>query len=581
MTFLAFVLIIGFLIYQNGRLNRLEQILKNKTTHVQETSAESASVISPTYSQEIENKEESSSVSTEVSSGKIIGFIGIFAVVIGIAFFLKYAFENNWIQPLEIVLVGILVGISLIFIGQWLRQKYLSYSDLLMGGGLFVCYLSIFASYGFYHLVGASTAFGAMIFITAVGVIISIINATKVLSVIAFIGGFVSPLLFNLDIFSQVWSLYIYITILNIGIFALLNFKRWMHLAFIGLFGTFILFLSSSGWSDVFSGREVMASSVVFLTIQYLIITASGFIKLITEKINSSKNDHILMSLTALLFIIMFGTVLMPGYKNQFCLVLLAFSALYLVLSIFINKHNPSDRVLNIILPGLATIFFTVAIPIKYSGSVLATFWLLESVVLYLIASKVSSRGFQIMGACAYVLGLFGTFFYVLFDYQRAEKFSLIFNSHFGMLFLAVVVSYAVAFVYYKYGSTTAEIQRTGINAFLVLANFLTLWALSAEVVAYHNVFGSSSGKNLSNVSNVSVSILWAVYAVTLTVIGFVNKYTIVRRMGLALFMLTAFKVLIIDVWDLGDVYRIVSFLTFGLICLIASYLYVKFKDRL
>jgi uncharacterized membrane protein len=82
------------------------------------------------------------------------------------------------------------------------------------------------------------------------------------------------------------------------------------------------------------------------------------------------------------------------------------------------------------------------------------------------------------------------------------------------------------------------------------------------------------------NLSNTSVSILWAIYAAFLTFIGFAKRYPAVRRMGLTLFIITAFKV-VIDVWSLGEIYRIVSFIVFGIIALAASFVYVRYKDRL
>src|SRR5436190_17175885 len=40
--------------------------------------------------------------------------IGIVAVLIGVSFFLKYAFEAEWIGPIGRVIIGLLAGIALI-----------------------------------------------------------------------------------------------------------------------------------------------------------------------------------------------------------------------------------------------------------------------------------------------------------------------------------------------------------------------------------------------------------------------------------------------------------------------------------
>ncbi len=62
--------------------------------------------------------------------------------------------------------------------------------------------------------------------------------------------------------------------------------------------------------------------------------------------------------------------------------------------------------------------------------------------------------------------------------------------------------------------------------------------------------------------------------------VGFVKRFGPARYMGLILFIITAFKV-VIDIWSLGEIYRIVSFIVFGIIALAASFIYVRYSERL
>ena len=80
--------------------------------------------------------------------------------------------------------------------------------------------------------------------------------------------------------------------------------------------------------------------------------------------------------------------------------------------------------------------------------------------------------------------------------------------------------------------------------------------------------------------SNTSVSIFWAIYAAILTAVGFAKRSSSLRIFGLTLFIITAVKIFI-DVWSLGTIYRIISFIGLGVIALVASFVYVKYKDRL
>jgi hypothetical protein len=179
---------------------------------------------------------------------------------------------------------------------------------------------------------------------------------------------------------------------------------------------------------------------------------------------------------------------------------------------------------------------------------------------------------------------------------------------------LAVVVAYVIAYMYKKYGSITIEIQKRGMMVFVVIANILTLFALTTQITNYYSwektklyeerqsqsaqnqLYNSgyddsairnrvsdeyyAKSDSLNNQSNTWVSILWTLYAAALTAIGFAKRFSSVRRLGLALFLITAIKVLF-DVWSLGELYRIISFIVFGLIALTASFVYVKYKDRL
>ena len=73
---------------------------------------------------------------------------------------------------------------------------------------------------------------------------------------------------------------------------------------------------------------------------------------------------------------------------------------------------------------------------------------------------------------------------------------------------------------------------------------------------------------------------MWTLYAALLTALGFIRRIVSLRRFGLILFIVTALKVLF-DVWNLGQLYRIISCIVFGLIALAASFGYAKYKDRL
>ena len=55
--------------------------------------------------------------------GQWLNRIGIVAVLVGLSYFLKLAFENNWIGPATQVLIGLAAGLAILFWSERFRSK--------------------------------------------------------------------------------------------------------------------------------------------------------------------------------------------------------------------------------------------------------------------------------------------------------------------------------------------------------------------------------------------------------------------------------------------------------------------------
>src|SRR5262249_28046833 len=81
-------------------------------------------------------------------------WVGVVAILFGVAFFLKWSFENNLLGPGARVGLGLIAGCALLAAGWLLRDRsdvpYLS--EGLAGLGLGVLYLSIYGARGIYGL---------------------------------------------------------------------------------------------------------------------------------------------------------------------------------------------------------------------------------------------------------------------------------------------------------------------------------------------------------------------------------------------------------------------------------------------
>ena len=75
------------------------------------------------------------------------------------------------------------------------------------------------------------------------------------------------------------------------------------------------------------------------------------------------------------------------------------------------------------------------------------------------------------------------------------------------------------------------------------------------------------------------VSILWSVFALGLLVWGIWRNRRELRYTGLALFVIVAFKVFLVDLSQLDAFYRIIAFIILGMVVLAGSFLYLKYRE--
>ena len=98
--------------------------------------------------------------------GNWLARVGILAVVLGLAFFLKLAFDNDWIGETGRVVLGLLVGSGLLGGGEYWRRKYAVWAQALTGGGIAILYLSVFAAFALYGLIPPLPALGFFLLVT-------------------------------------------------------------------------------------------------------------------------------------------------------------------------------------------------------------------------------------------------------------------------------------------------------------------------------------------------------------------------------------------------------------------------------
>jgi len=216
---------------------------------------------------------------------------------------------------------------------------------------------------------------------------------------------------------------------------------------------------------------------------------------------------------------------------------------------------------------GVALTLLVLAAPIQFTAYRITMAWSLEFLALSWIALRTGNKllrfGALLVSALVW-LRLLAIDSWIFSDPQ---SYTLIWNARFLTFIVAAVCSLLGA--YWNKPNPGALIEYTA-------GHVIMLWGLSLEDLGW--AARASSVQNLLSVETVSISILFAIYAIILVSIGVATRTAIHRIAGLGLMGFVVVKLYLFDVWQLGRVYRISAFVALGALLLATSLLYSHFR---
>lgn len=203
--------------------------------------------------------------------GRWLLYIGIAAIVLGASYFLKYAFDNDWIGEHTRVLFGVAGGVGLTLLGRrFVQRGHELYGQVLCGGGLGIVYLAIFAAHAWYGLIGGTFAFAAMVITTVITAALADQQRSQPLALFAVIVGFATPFLIGSERDNHI-GLFTYDAILVAGTLFLARRRAWPALNLVSYVLTVTTF---AAWADRAYRPSLYVSVEFFLTLYLALFLA-------------------------------------------------------------------------------------------------------------------------------------------------------------------------------------------------------------------------------------------------------------------------------------------------------------------
>jgi uncharacterized membrane protein len=568
-----------------------------------------------------------------------INRVAVLTLLLGAAFLFKYGVDNDWFGPGVRVALGFTAAVISLLAGDrvW-RRGQIVFAQGVIGLGLALLYLSIYAAAMLYHLLPQSLAFVAMAAVTGGAMGLAVLYNSQAVAVLAMIGGYLTPPALSTGQ-DHPWILFGYVFLLNAGGLLLARNRQWKALEPIAAAATIILY---AAWFTQWFGDANRPVATVFAFAFYAQFSVARLDELwavfqlgasIALALIWREQAHFIWWVLPLIVCGLLRLWTPAAIWTLLCFWLpfwlwyspdAAFAAISAAsLSFFAwALWRAPDRV-----PGLGLIAANAGIYYAASYSLL------------------NPAHHQYMGLLAAAVGgvhlILGRHFEV-----RSNAQNLSVGVALAFVTLAVPIQFAgfrITVAWALEGAVLAWLSarsrndwlRTGCWAILLLAvarllifdvfvysqsfqyatllntRFLTfavstiaLWlaarflapATDAAVayIAGHAIFlfglsleiGGWVGRNVapenqSGIQIVAISVMMTIYAVILVVIGVRTQAAIHRMLGLALVVLVVAKLYLVDVWVLGRLFRITAFLALGILLLALSYLYSRLRPVL
>jgi uncharacterized membrane protein len=511
--------------------------------------------------------------------------IGILAMLIGVAWFLKMAFDNHWIGPLGRVLIGLLAGAALIVWSERFHKRgyaVFSYSLKAIGSG--TLYLSLWAAFQLYGLMPAGAAFAAMIAVTAFNGYMAWIQDSELLALYAIAGALSTPLLVSTGGNHEV-TLFSYLLILDLAVLVLVALRPWSRLLFVSFVGTVIFIF---GWWTEFYSQAQALRTAFFLGGFFILFSLAPRLIKITLNLGESFQgwdslaSFVLPAANAAVGFFGFYLLLDPAASDWAGPWLaVAFAAYYLLL-MRLPEAGPLHAGVRVLSPlhlTTAIVFLTIAIPLKTHGNWLTIGWLVEGAVLLWLSRRVQSMLLRAFGLICTVLGLG-----VLLIMNSPAAIRPIFNERFGTYCVAIAVCAYIAWLArnshdkeeplpFMHWPNLAAVSVIAVSALILIAFSLEIhsywWLRSWRGDAYRY-------RDYLIYAQFSYSALFMLYGSALLTIGFVKRSAFLRWQALVLIAATIAKVFLLDMNDLSSGLRILSFIGLGVLLLCVSYVYQR-----
>lgn len=454
--------------------------------------------------------------------GNIFNRVGAIALLIGVAFLLKYAFDHRWITPAMLTIAGFALGFGLVVAGDRLNKTGSRvFAQGLLGAGISILYLAAYASSNVYHLMPQTAGLALMAAVTVLAFFEAVTSDSYVVALLGLVGGFLNPVLLGggggPGAGGSGFGLLAYLSVLDAGLLALAIRKDdWSALEPLALAGTYLIYF---GWQGQSYSSSQLGVVVPFLVIFWGLFCAVDVYRAV-KAVPTFRDLRMCISVAnSIAFYTAMYYVIGRDHLDWMSLVsILIAGAYFLTVLALVKRYDATSIVARYTVTAVVLLAFATAIQFRHQHFALASLWAAEAVVLVWCGLRFAMKYVYI---CA--LLLFGAAVIRLLSadcglsWYPVAQFHFLANSRL-VAYAVLAASAAGAAMFLERSEEDPAPALAGVLHF-GWCGLLFVWSaveLNDYFGAIHTRTGVAFGLNIEIVQYLAIGVAWSVFSIPL-----------------------------------------------------------------
>ena len=381
---------------------------------------------------------------------------------------------------------GYLVAAILGFFAFKFKDKYTSFSAVLISGAMAVAYFMTYVAYTFYNLYPYGLAFSLLLLTTVATVISAIRYNQVVIAHIGLIGAYVLPALLARES-SHISTYLIYLAVINGGILVVSFLRDWKSLFHVAYGWTTMVFVV---WFTM-NYKEVSdaPAAIAYLSLFFVLFQAVSLTYPLLKKQLFRGQDLFLIIPNMLGFFVMGQYVLKNGEFGESIDFIfgLFVSAIFFALWLVFRKIRPEDKLLqeSHFIVGASALTFSFLL--ELDGANLPFVLIVESCLLAWLAVRSKWRFLDLFSTAIVTIAGVVLLGELMIHEYNALTVSPFMNAHFGLHLVGILIA-AGTFIFLKKQQSTEEPAHFSIvDGLLLLSLIGGHLILSSEMIVQFN----------------------------------------------------------------------------------------------